>query len=75
MFPCVVETGAGTKSVSESENKIADEIEGEEESVEGKVIVDSVVELEVESISISISEFDSIFLKIRKQVLENSGLI
>ena len=75
MFPCVVETGAGTKSVSESENKIADEIEGEEESVEGKVIVDSVVELEVESISTSISEFDSIFLKIRKQVLENSGLI
>ena len=38
MFPCVVETGAETKSVSESENKIADEIEGEEESVEGKVL-------------------------------------
>ena len=50
MFPCVVETGR---------DKIADE--GKEEV---DAMVETEVELEVESISISRLEFDSIFQKI-----------
>ena len=58
MFPWGVDTGR--ESVSESENKIADE--GKEEvSVAVDAMVETEVELEVESISISRSEFDSIF--------------
>ena len=59
MFPWVVDTGR--ESVSESENKIADE--GKEEV---DAMVETEVELEVESISISRLEFDSIFQKIWK---------
>ena len=63
MFPWGVDTGR--ESVSESENKIADE--GKEEV---DAMVETEVELEVESISISRLEFDSIFQKIWKQFSE-----
>ena len=67
MFPWGVDTGR--ESVSESENKIADE--GKEEvSVAVDAMVETEVELEVESISISRLEFDSIFQKIWKQFSE-----
>ena len=72
MFPSTVETDGGSKFVSSSENKITDD--GEEEvSVAVDAMVETEVELEVESISVS--EFDSIFQKNVKQLLVISGLI
>ena len=72
MFPSTVETDGGSKFVSSSENKITDD--GEEEvSVAVDAMVETEVELEVESISVS--EFDSIFQKNVKQLLAISGLI
>ena len=72
MFPSTVETDGGSKFVSSSENKITDD--GEEEvSVAVDAMVETEVELEVESISVS--EFDSIFQINVKQLLAISGLI